>query len=673
MKVLRGALLAAVLLLAPTLALTAAPAATSGSVLSFAAATYGPDTAYRASAVSLGVFETSFPDYDLYAVEELTRLPPIRHHLAVKKDASAAYDVTKGWNDLLMSSGTLITTPQTALQLAQAYAATAMVEQLTPHVLVNASWSSTLGVAIADPRVDAGVGDLVVTLSTWSPENGVVANWRITIQPTGFVEARWSVNSVGSGPAADTWETVNLRKGDTVRMGYNSAPWGLSGTRTNAYGLTVSMRFHDQLTGVACPVFATRAAFDGAVWEVCYPDAGYVPFNVVSAGTDALNSAVKAYNAMVDANKAPCAKGARQQALGFEILDWDCRFIIVMLTERDLVCEGCVVIRPPCAPSPCVSDGRIYLDPAFRETLRAKQVYTDYSRHTRQSVADVVLAHEVFHLVQYGILGGNAFAYPRTLIEGTARFMETVLEPHVTFHQSSLFYHPGAEASKTATGTLGAALKSTIMGGAQGYQKYPATDVCNLHYASAPIWGTLHQQEGASALKRALEAARTHAHNEDCHTILEHALKSGVSGTTAEVHELLVDASAGSYASRFPWADKQGITFQWGTFLTPATTMGVAQPGSTVTVAGAERWGHAFLPISGGAVVVSCETTGAGSGHLIFVSSSSVWREAMTCDGVFTRSFDTAEYAGVAFALHSEIADERATPPSALVRVRAQT
>lgn len=174
--------------------------------------------------VNESAFLDTFPDHDLYVVYDLKEYPAKERTMAVF-DNDQSRDVTRDYNTIMSDAGVVIDTSDEALTYAKALAQTANPNHLPidGRELVNASDSDRLNYSIEDPEVQSKLDVLgwAVSLYTYSPVNGMIAEWQIDLAPSEVNYAYVDVEAVGNGPARRTWQTSLLTADNRLYNDYD--------------------------------------------------------------------------------------------------------------------------------------------------------------------------------------------------------------------------------------------------------------------------------------------------------------------------------------------------------------------------------------------------------------------------------------------------------------------
>lgn len=209
-------------------------------------------------------FGEVFTGHDLFLVYDLTQHPSPAYTMAVP-DEGDARDVTQDYNAILSDEDVLIETSDQALAYGEALAQAANADLLPveERELVDASDSERLNHPIEDPQVETVNGQWKVEVTTYSPDNGVIADWTIYLDLTVLKGAEFLVDAVAKGPHEATWTTTPLKSGHYVVNDYTDGSYELSIRDTDE---GQDLRLLDDLDE-NWNVTAETDAFDGSTWQ----------------------------------------------------------------------------------------------------------------------------------------------------------------------------------------------------------------------------------------------------------------------------------------------------------------------------------------------------------------------------------------------------------------------
>lgn len=164
-----------------------------------------------------------------------------------------------------------------------------------------------------------------------------------------------------------------------------------------------------------------------------------------------------------------------------------------------------------------------------------------------------IVGHEQFHNIQFGI---NSWKFGWVLVEGTARFAETVLEQDVNFQPKSLFY-------------------ANNINGVNGYMLEPNRPLYWFMYDYALYWGNLYQNNGGMDTIRKI-FFETNKVGDNVETDLPQAVSSvlqNVSGPGNSFDNSIDSFSRSVYIKNFTWGSYDGSNKKyWGQYMNDVTT-----------------------------------------------------------------------------------------------------
>lgn len=333
-------------------------------------------------------FNNAFPGFSLYAVVELTRHPATVHAMAWNASLATGYDVTKHYNTLLALTGASITTQALAIKYARAFARLANSEFQVPRGVLNASDSSWLERTVADPSATSLIPvGWNVTLSTWSDENGILANWTITFSTNSILSyGEWWVVGQAVADYRPSWEAYSLREDTVVRT--NLTPYAVTAVRSTSQG-TTALALPTDVVSQAYTELSNATNFDNSTWHIEKPSAAG-DINALSSAL--LNASVWSYDWQVGRNNGtgPCANQTNTDnaSWGFQSRDNDCKLRIRVFQSASIFCGICVDAG---------NETVVYVTERLQDLFTDIRWYRNASRYTLSDVAKTVVAHA--HLV----------------------------------------------------------------------------------------------------------------------------------------------------------------------------------------------------------------------------------------------------------------------------------
>lgn len=331
-------------------------------------------------------FHNAFPNFDLYAVVELTRHPAPVHAMAWSATLQSAWDATKDFNSILTTAGATITSASDATRYASALARLSNSEFQVPRGVLNASDSSWLGRTVnnatATPLLPSGWN---VTLSTWSDENGVLANWTILLSTSAVTSSEWRVVAEAVADYKPSWEAISLREGTVITNTYTIAPpsYALQAVRGST---TLALP-----SGVLSQSYSPNnnaTNFDNSTWDI---EQSSSAGNITTLSNALLNASVWSYRWQVDRNNGtgPCANHTNpNSSWGLESRDNDCHLKLRVFQSASPFCGVCVEAG---------NETIIYVTERLQDLFGDIQWYRNASRYTLDDIAKTVVAHA--HLV----------------------------------------------------------------------------------------------------------------------------------------------------------------------------------------------------------------------------------------------------------------------------------
>lgn len=575
----------------------------SPDVLLAARALYGTDR-MSVFAASNDAFAAAFPQFTLYVVKEGGRIPAITHAMAYSA-ALGAYDVTREFNDVFAFAPGAATASD-AVRYARAYAELANVEQQPDREVVDSSDSSWLGRTAASPTAARQLdGSWVVTLSTWSRENGVLADWTIRMALRSVSTAEWRTSAVGVGPAAGSFEAAPFRVGVVLRNAY-APSHALTGWLATPEG-NAPLLIGEAALQTGWVAVVTRPNHDGSTWVVEHPDR-YTPRpGDVDLARAIADGAQRSYREQVAYNRGPagvsaCSTPNPGANWGFYSEDPNCLLEVHMLDPLAFVCIACIIWG---------EDVHIYM---WVESYEVVQAYGWYLGTTKEDFALTVIGHEHFHNLQYAInmWYGRWNAY----VEGQARFSQTLIEPRIEHDDpTSLYWDPWSN-------------------GVNGYMASASWAMCDHTYDLAIYWGHLYARDGGiDVIRRTLEEIPTalggpavpgFQFGPDCDGNLAEAIDLALA-TVPGAHDThaaaMADFNVALHDKSFAWAPPLGgAAVDWSTHLNDVESWDLGS-GTNYLYTGA--WGHRFNGVS--ATPPYTLTCVAGSGWHVRVYQGNQW------------------------------------------------
>lgn len=191
---------------------------------------------------------------------------------------------------------------------------------------------------------------------------------------------------------------------------------------------------------------------DGTSWRITYFVAFYAGDEVValSHAQIHLDAALRAY--------------ANQTSWGFASSDPD--------GILDITLDGCDCIFES-------MDANIHMFPRALDLL---SFFPGLAYRSEAELAEIIIGHELFHHLQYGV---QRWGMGDWLVEGMARFAETLSVPDGTFLPTTLTYVADDN-------------------GFNGFMRDPSRPLADGSYSWALVWGWLYAHEGGIALLNAV-------------------------------------------------------------------------------------------------------------------------------------------------------------------------
>lgn len=347
-------------------------------------------------------FTTAFPGIQVYWVEEKKLQPHKVHAMAWNSSASKKYDFTKDFDALFSDLGVTVSNATTAVKYAEAYTQVANTELQAQREVVYASDSNRVNFSVADPIAES-VGNLwQVRLTTWSYQNGVIANWTVKLDTTQLSEATWEVVALARGNYSLDLEATAFRIGTIIKNTYNATGvHALKGYQRSGDELTIwdLLILIDPTQQQYSPIPGTAESnFDGSQWQPKFTTGVLPPPNVIDLAHALAAAGVNAYNKQVTKNAATpsCTSGALNPSANwtFESKDPDCELEINIYPTLTLLCGACILAG---------YDVKIYIPAFFKEWANSLGAYLNPDKHNLSTIARTVIGHEHFHNLQYAI------------------------------------------------------------------------------------------------------------------------------------------------------------------------------------------------------------------------------------------------------------------------------
>lgn len=608
-----------------------APDEVSNVVKNAASAIYGSGGVVTRA--SNPYFAAAFPYHELYVVTRAEAFPPELHSMAWNPTLQLGFDITSSFNGLMADAGAVPADSADAIKYSKAYAETANVNLQARRNVALASDSSVLGVSISNPTATLTLDGWQVALTTWAPENGVLADWTIQFRTASVASAKWRVNSIGVGPSVLDLTEVNFIPGHWIWNVYPATGGHqLSAYREASGGSLVALTLPVQTAALPVTPTTTGTNFDGSTWIVAYPSQSIasIPAGAVAVATASRDAAVRAYNMQIARSTAPCG-GTENPApnWGFVSKDPNCLLDITVLDQDGLLCGACVRMFPS-------GQVVILIAPTFFEITQANGFYTNASKHTLASVMRPVIAHEYFHHVQHSVVGHAVWTKWganrwRALQEGQARFIETLSDPDVLQDASSIWY------------------ASDIGQGVNAYPIDTGRSLCGQEYGAALFWGWFYDtQGGLSAIRTLLEKAAI-VSTTDCVDGLSTTINLALGGT-ASAGDLARQSyrafSLNYFAPRdYMWTSWDGSVENWGLYLNA--------PPEGPNAVGSGGFSHKPLPATG-TWDISCSWS--DDAYIYKRTGAVVTSESVACGSAPIR-INSALYDEVAFAAVRTVSD----------------
>lgn len=347
---------------------------------------YGED-AYMiveaSQASDVDAFERTFPSHTLYYALEVDRFPATVHTFALNdNEPREGFDLTRDYSDLMVSEGVVVATPEDALRHATVIAKHSNSDLHHPFEVVDASDSERLGMAIDDPRTESLLTGYEVRLSTWSPANGVLANWTIDLDFEELREQEYLVVDLGVGDDAPEWTHTELvpntwvfnHHGDThtrtIRQ-EEDGTWETLGTRAD-------------LEAVRWTTVTERTNDDGTSWTVL-ADADADLTSLESWADDLATAGTNAYETFIESSSSACAGQTNNStSWGLHHRGSACTIEIRILPEDILACAACLQLDD--TPT-------FYVSPRLHQVFEEIGWYSANHSHAPEDTAETALGH----------------------------------------------------------------------------------------------------------------------------------------------------------------------------------------------------------------------------------------------------------------------------------------
>lgn len=167
-----------------------------------------------------------------------------------------------------------------------------------------------------------------------------------------------------------------------------------------------------------------------------------------------------------------------------------------------------------------------------------------YTYPSEQNMTFSVAAHEFFHNIQFGY---ERWRHSNTLVEGTARFSESAIEPTANFYAGTLFY-------------------ANNVNGVNGYISTPDQALSSFSYSYAIYWGYIYGNDGGAPLiRRILQEANGYASSANNIPEIVSISLGNISGWHKNFNDSVFDFSAAVFARNFSWGKYDGSDQKsWG-------------------------------------------------------------------------------------------------------------
>lgn len=577
-------------------------------------------------------FRDAFPDHELYVVREDIQIPEIPHAMAFNPTTDEGFDLTADFNDLLADAAILIESEEKAITVAEAFAQTGNVEFQLVRDVINATDSERLNMTIEDPSARTLIGGYEVELTTWSPENGIVANWTIKLTSTDLTRVSWEVVAVDKGNHTGGFEATNFRVGTELVNEWEDGSHQLYATQETDNGTKELDPEPGAPTATGWSTIETATNFDGSTWEIRYPS--FDPPPDVERLADALAKAGPfVYNSQVEQNAVQDSDCSSQsnpdENWGFESPDPDCT-LVVKIRPNDLTA---LFITDRGA------DAHFFVSRHVKETMNAFGWYVNPAKHDLENISKTMLGHAHLHNIQYGLYQwGDDLSPSGAVTDGTARFGQTVLVPEVEHDPSSLFY--GTSTGAASIGSPGSVI-GPLGSGVNLFQLWPSRDACNQDGGYAHFWGLLYWLDGGiDTIREVLQA-----YNPEDHLSCEGGMRGAVDNVLAsppDAHEGVDDAERdfGVHAStrNFTWEGKD-----WGAYMSPVYRRNAPYPDTTYQQ-DIGALGHHYIEIEvTGNVTLDCNNV--PNIRVLLTDASGMSSRLLDCGTPIT--VDTTQYAEV--------------------------
>jgi hypothetical protein len=559
-----------------------------GSVLSAAHNVYGSSTNLTVFPADDPGFDSVFSNYDLYAVVENDT--SINHVMAYKASNGHAFDITKGYSQLMVDASVPLVTSANAIAAAKAFAQTGNAELSLSKSVVYSGDSSWLGVTVADPSAVFLIGSgWQVSLWTWTQENGIVANWTFRFGLANLTRSEWWVDSIARGPFSGSMRAVAIPDGLQIVNRYTTSTHTLESYVHDGGPIAVVI-----LPGVNS-LFTTQIGewtnWDGSIWRVRYSSPHDEPVPDLAEERAAIigPALVEAYNhTFVGNSNCPSGENPPDPNWLFHSVDPDC-ILIVNILAQDIIAHTWLTENK--------IDSVMDVSILYKEQANAVLYYMP-SNLDITNLTRVAAAHEVFHLAAWAFTG-QVKADWDSYSEAQARFSETLSNPDLAHISDSLFYRDVSH-----------------------YMQSPETSFCksttaSSGYSEALFWGYLYTEDGGLALiKSVLEGLteQTTATGTCDFRIAENVTRSlgEVSETHSTFAEARTDFAYSVYLRDFEWGSPNLTNARdWGDNL-DAPSESVQLIGNQSYDIGA--WGIKYVNLSAIMLDFTIHCSGSGAG-----------------------------------------------------------
>lgn len=273
-------------------------------------------------------FDAAFPAFDLYRVYENTRHPPIVHTMAWHPVLETGYDGSIEYNTILTLSGATVTSAAAALKYAKPFAALGNSELQEHRWIVASNDSSALNFTVYDPVAQQAGLDWRVNITTWSQENGVLANWTLLLTTSALQNATWNITATYIGPHHFDIHGTNFQSNVSVQNSYPTGSHNLTAYLMNGTTATKLYLWNETNPNPLTSV-ANSTNYDGSTWTVDF-NAPALPVSqtILDFGRAMAEAGRSTYENQTQRNRvpsSPCYNGWNPSAnWTFESDDPDC-------------------------------------------------------------------------------------------------------------------------------------------------------------------------------------------------------------------------------------------------------------------------------------------------------------------------------------------------------------